>query len=405
MKQLLTFTLFLIMLGHTHRALSQTNTKLKTSAIDSIIANKMKTLGIVGLGAAIIIDKKLTWTKGYGYADEIQKKPFTPNTIMNIASISKTFTGVCLMRAVEMGQLALDEDINTYLPFKVINPNFPNEKITLRQLTTHSSSLADRSPFYADSTYFYGGSKPEDLGIFLKNYFVAGGKYYSAANFLTSEPGTFREYSNIAAGLAGYIVELKTGEKLDTYAQKYIFGPLNMTNSSWSLATTNLKQHTKLYSKTGNKVNVIPLYEGTTYPDGGVRTTVNDLAKFFIALLNEGAYQGTRILKTASVKEMLQFQFTALNKPTNVKLDKLNSGIFWATKMGATRIGHNGSDPGVRTFMLTDLNKEIGVILFSNTSLSEEEELKFFDIYDELYQYGQYLKRTAKPIDPSQQPK
>ncbi|KQC01315.1 hypothetical protein AQF98_10375 [Pedobacter sp. Hv1] len=361
----------------------------------------MKTLGIVGLGAAIIIDKKITWSKGYGYADEIQKKPFTANTIMNIASISKTFTGVCLMRAVEMGQVSLDEDINTYLPFKVINPNFPNEKITLRQLATHTSSLADRSPFYADSTYFYGDSKPEDLGKFLKDYFVVGGKYYSEANFLTSKPGTFRAYSNIAAGLAGYIVELRTGEKLAEYAKKYIFGPLKMINSSWSLATTNVKQHTKLYSKTGNNVKVIPLYEGTTYPDGGVRTSVNDLAKFFISLLNDGAYQDARILKAATVKEMLQFQFTALNKPENVRLDNLNSGIFWATKMGATRIGHNGSDPGVRTFMLTDLNKEIGVILFSNTSLSESEELKFFDIYDELYQYGQYLKRIAKPIYPS----
>lgn len=405
MKQLFTFTLFLVMLSHTHFALGQTNTKLKTNAIDSIIENKMKTLGIVGLGAAIIIDKKLTWSNGYGYADEIQKKPFTPNTIMNIASISKTFTGVCLMRAVEMGQVSLDEDINTYLPFKVINLNFPNEKITLRQLATHTSSLVDRSPFYADSTYFYGGSKPEDLGKFLKDYFVAGGKYYSEANFLASKPGTYRNYSNIAAGLAGYIVELRTGKKLGEYAKKYIFSPLKMDNTGWSLADINLNQHTQLYSKTGNSINPIPLYEGTTYPDGGIRTSVNDLAKFFISLLNDGVYQNTRILKAATVKEMLQFQFTALKKPENVRLDNLNSGIFWATKMGATRIGHNGSDPGVRTFMLTDLNKEIGVILFSNTSLSESEELKFFDIYDELYQYGQYLKKIAKPIYTPHQPK
>ena len=95
---------------------------------------------MVGVGAAIIVDKKLMWSRGYGYADLSRKKPFTPLTIMNIGSISKTFTGACMMHAVEEKQLSLDEDINSYLPFKVINPNFPNEKITLRNLATHTSA-------------------------------------------------------------------------------------------------------------------------------------------------------------------------------------------------------------------------------------------------------------------------
>jgi hypothetical protein len=89
---------------------------------------------------------------------------------------------------------------------------------------------------------------------------------------------------------------------------------------------------------------------------------------------------------------MLRFQHTETNKPENVNIEKLNQGIFWATKLGATRIGHNGSDPGVRTFMLSDLTKEIGVIIFFNTELNEENEGKFFDFYEELYKYGEYLK-------------
>jgi len=93
---------------------------------------------------------------------------------------------------------------------------------------------------------------------------------------------------------------------------------------------------------------------------------------------------------------MLRFQFTESDKPDNVKLDKLNSGIFWATKMGGKRIGHNGSDPGVRTFMLSDLNKEIAVIVFFNTSLSEAEEDVFFDIYEDLYKYGLELKNKEQ---------
>lgn len=89
---------------------------------------------------------------------------------------------------------------------------------------------------------------------------------------------------------------------------------------------------------------------------------------------------------------MLKFQFNDMSKPENATPLKLNSGLFWATKMGGTRIGHNGSDPGVRTFMLSDLKKEIAVILFANASLSEKEENTFFDIYHILYDYGITLK-------------
>jgi len=60
--------------------------------------------------------------------------------------------------------------------------------------------------------------------------------------------------------------------------------------------------------------------------------------------------------------------------------------------MGGTRIGHNGSDPGVRTFMLSDLNKEIAVIVFFNTSLDEADEGQFFNIYEDLYKYGLELR-------------
>jgi CubicO group peptidase (beta-lactamase class C family) len=155
----------------------------KKTSIDSFIENKIIETGIVGIGAAIIIDKKVVWTKGYGYADKKNKIPYTPSTIMNIASTSKTFTGICIMKAIEEGKVTLDEDINSYLPFKVINPNYPNEKITLRHLATHTSGLVDRYPFYTDSTYFYDGKKPEPLGKFLRNYFVPGGTHYSKDNF------------------------------------------------------------------------------------------------------------------------------------------------------------------------------------------------------------------------------
>jgi len=372
------------------------NIENNITSIDKFIENKMNETGMVGAAAAIIVNKEIVWSEGFGYADKEKKIPFTTNTIMNIASISKTITGACLMKAVEEKKVALEEDINTYLPFKVINPFFPNEKITLRNLATHTSGLADRYPFYTDSTYYYGGDSPEPLGDFLRNYFVPGGKHYSEDNFLKHKPGTYRDYSNIGAGLAGYIIELATGQKLNIYSKLHFFKPLKMNNTGWFLSEINLENHTKLYEKQGDSIKNIPLYGGTTYPDGGVRTSVSELSKFFISLLNDGKYKGKRILKKESVDEMLKFQYDTINKPENVNLGQVNSGIFWATKLGATRIGHNGSDPGVRTFMLSDLDKEIGVILFVNTSLSEKEENSYLDIYKALYKFGTALKTEMK---------
>ena len=89
---------------------------------DRSIERRMQEARIVGLGAAIIVNRKLVWTRGYGFADRERAVPFTKDTIMNIGSISKTITGAALMLAVQEGKLSLDEDINKYLPFKVANP-------------------------------------------------------------------------------------------------------------------------------------------------------------------------------------------------------------------------------------------------------------------------------------------
>lgn len=360
--------------------------------IDSFITHKMDESGIVGLGAAIFVNKELVWIKGFGYADRKSKIPFTPNTIMNIASISKTFTGVSIMQAVEDGLVSLDEDINTYLPFKVVNPYFPNEKITLRNLATHTSGLADDYDVY-DKSYHYGNETPEDLGAFLKNYYTPNGKHYSKKNFLNKKPGTYRDYSNLACGLAGYIIEIKTGKKLNEYTEQLIFNPLKMDNTGWFLSEIDLDNHSKQYVKQGDTIKNIPLFKLTDYPAGGVRTSVTELSRFFIALINEGKYMDVQILKKERIQEMLEFQFTATNKPGNINIEQpnKNSGIFWSTKRDVTLIGHGGTDDGVKTEMFCNPSKEIGVILFSNTS-----KASIVDIFDELWKYGEIIKKYQK---------
>jgi CubicO group peptidase (beta-lactamase class C family) len=363
--------------------------------LDRVVVEQMKAAGIVGLAAAIIVNEKVVWSQGYGFADRERAQPFTPDTIMNVGSIAKPFLGVALMRAVHEGKLSLDADINRYLPFRVVNPHQPKAKITLRQLATHTSSITDRREVYA-RTYHYGSDAPESLGHFLKHYFTVNGKNYSAANFLAAQPGTQRDYSNIGAALAGYIVERAFDEPLNEYTRKHIFKPLQMTRSGWLMSEVDLAQHTKLYVSHNGQTIPIPLYSGTTYPDGGVRTSVADLSKFFIALLNDGESNGARILDTASAVEMQRFQFTETQHPENFPAAEGNSGLFWRTKLNGELVGHGGNDPGIQTEMLSDRAREVGLILFMNTSLSGSEQQASGVIFDALWKHAVALKEATR---------
>jgi hypothetical protein len=92
---------------------------------------------------------------------------------------------------------------------------------------------------------------------------------------------------------------------------------------------------------------------------------------------------------------MTRLQFTAGNKPQNVSLNEVNSGLFWATKFDVTRIGHSGSDPGVKTEMLASLSKDIGVILFSNTSLAGEDMRQHFAIFLEIWKHAEAMRAPS----------
>ncbi len=81
---------------------------------------------INGFSVAIVNQDGTLYEKGFGYSDIKASKKYTNNTIQNIASISKTFIGIALLKAQELGKLNLDDPINKHLPFVVNNPYFPN---------------------------------------------------------------------------------------------------------------------------------------------------------------------------------------------------------------------------------------------------------------------------------------
>ena len=100
--------------------IAQSNEKFQTDSLTKELTELSNKNSIVGFSVAFVNRDSILYAKGFGYSDKEKKKLYTKNTVQPIASISKTLAGVALMKAQEMGKLNLDDDINKYLPFKIL---------------------------------------------------------------------------------------------------------------------------------------------------------------------------------------------------------------------------------------------------------------------------------------------
>ncbi|MDJ1496154.1 serine hydrolase domain-containing protein [Cytophagaceae bacterium DM2B3-1] len=249
-----------------------------------------------GLSVVIVNQDKIVYKKSLGWANRENKQPFTINTIENIGSVSKTFIAVALMKAIEKGYFTLETDINTILPFKVENPSFPNQPILIKHLVTHTSGIIDNDSIYHRSYLFrhtatidptlqtfmhqygyVGGIQDTTLQGFLQNYLTPKGTLYTQKNFYPSSPGTRSSYSNIGSALLAYLIEVKAGMSFADFTQTNILKPLRMHHSSWFLEKPIQNQHATPYFTTEI---AIPFYSLITYPDGGLRTSAQDLSNY-----------------------------------------------------------------------------------------------------------------------------
>lgn len=330
---------------------------------DQQVQEHMQQGHMPGLAIAIVDENGLRWGKGYGYADVANQTPMTVDTVMPIASISKTFIGTSMVFAIEEGVLDLDRDINDYLPFKVDNPHFSGEVITSRNLATHTSGINDEEDFYdGPVSYYQGGDNPIVLGDFLRDYFTPGAAYYSAeGNYNKNLPGEKFTYSNIGAGLMAHVLENVTHTPFNIYTKQKIFDPLGMTSTGWFYSEIDKVRHAELYKYEEGEFVAHAPYGLATWPDGGVRTTVRDLSRYLAAVMNGGQFEGKAFLSGDQVKSMLEVQ------PFGGHGDR-KYGLFWTSRVFTDYllIGHTGGDPGVSTIMYFDPARHIGIIAFTN---------------------------------------
>lgn len=403
MKNSTTFFFLLLIIScatSKHQSVAKINSSKKDSlnlALDSIYQQK----SFVGFGVALVDENGVLYEDGFGFADISTEKKYTAHTLQNIASVSKLFVGIAVVKAQELGKLNLDDDINKYLPFQVINPNFPDEKITIRHLVTHTSSIGDNE-FYLSKNYFVKPGQRLDglktvideeqilntegtktsMESFLKDMLTADGKWYNERSFLKKKPGEVYEYSNMATTLAAFIVERATGKSFDEFTKEHILNPLKMNDSGWNFEQIDYQNFSTLYE---NPASQVAHYEMITYPDGGFMTSVHDLGKFLSELMK--GYNGNgKILSKKGYEiyfapQLNEKHFTDRNKK-NPYSESYNVGVFVGYSYKGY-IGHTGGDPGVTTMLFFNPEKNIGRILLVNTNITDKAGMNaFYGIMD-----------------------
>jgi CubicO group peptidase (beta-lactamase class C family) len=340
--------------------------------------------------AYVTFDRAALRTSGAGgLADRAANRTLTIDDPVRVASVSKIVTALTVLRLVEAGRLDLDEDISARLGWKVRNPAFPDAPITLRMLLSHTSSIKDDNENYV--VRFGQALRPrtEQPGSFDADHL----------------PGTYFRYANLNFPLIGSIVERTTGRRFDRVAHEQVLRPLGLDACfNWTTCSDRaIARAVVLYEEDGSPLLddlkgrrpdcPVFLAEGASCtldryelgsngalfsPQGGLRSSMRDLAVIGQLLLNQGRHRGEAFLQPATMRAMIgpQWRFNGRNGETDdgfycaygLSLQTLpvqGAGCRDDLFGGRTMIGHAGAAYRVRSGLWVDPVKGTGIAFFS----------------------------------------
>jgi serine-type D-Ala-D-Ala carboxypeptidase/endopeptidase len=292
-----------------------------------------------------IVDEHGSRVVSCGKMDNGTDEEVNGDTLFDIASITKPFTGLLLQDMIERGEMKLDDPVSKYLSSSVRMPTRNGKEITLLHLVTHTSGL----PHIADNLNPKRVDNPfADYTVEELNAFLSGYK-------LTRDPGTTFEYSSLGAGLLGHVIALKAGTNYESLVVDRICRPLGMDSTRITLTPELKSRFATGHNQLGEAV--LSWDRETQLGGSALRSTANDMLKFLSANLG---------LTPSSLTPLME-------KTHVVHLDQtlgLDFGLAWIIARWPQEreiIWHAGGAPGYVTFAGFDKARRRGVVILSSS--------------------------------------
>jgi CubicO group peptidase (beta-lactamase class C family) len=344
--------------------------KEKIEEFEKYLSKKMKDDDIPGISVAITNKDEVIYAKGFGYRDKEEELKMNPDTILGIASVTKSFVSLSIAQLIEKGKLDYSDSLTEFFPeFKLPGEYDPSD-IKIKHLLNHTAGFPPMESLGYSIVNNTEADPDEDRSRFTKDYeintledfveFLGGIAEYE----MLGKPGEYLSYSNDSYGLLGGIIEKVTGVSFSEYVEENIFKPLSMNRSLFD--ANKLKDFdnvTTLYYKKDGETRTSKIWQEAPPFDavGWIKSSANDLAKYGMMYANEGKYENKKIISKKALQNMIdaEVDYKTYGKYAyGLSVQKNYNGV--------TLISHSGSFKGVSSYFGFIPEDYLSVVILCN---------------------------------------
>ncbi|RFU21655.1 serine hydrolase [Geodermatophilus marinus] len=352
--------------------LTQQQVDSAVAALDGLVADAMERTGVPGVAVAVVHRDRVVHAEGHGVREVGEPGAVDPDTVFQLASVSKPLASTVVAGVVGRGALGWDDPVRQHDPSFALGDPYVTEHATVADLLSHRSGL-----------HTGAGDLLEDLG-FDREYILAHLDQQPLDPFRSSY-----NYSNFGYTAGAEAAAVATGTAWEDLAGQVLFEPLGMTATSY--------RHEDYEAAANKAVLHVPTGDGTwearytrdadaEAPAGGASSSVRDLAQWVRLQLAGGVHDGTQVIDADALAET-HVPHSVSGPPATPEARTGFYGLGWNVSYddrGRLQIGHSGAfNLGAATTVLMLPGEDLGIVVLTNghpEGIPEAIAAGFFDV-------------------------
>jgi CubicO group peptidase (beta-lactamase class C family) len=309
--------------------------------VERALRSEMEAKKIRGAAVAVVRGDSVVFATGVGEADPQNLVPVRAETFFRVGSTTKVFVATAALVLAHDGRLDLDRPVSDYVAG--LAPRVG--RLTMNQLLTHTAGLFDDAPMEG----------PADDGALGREV-----RSWTDENVFLP-PGRFLSYSNPGYWLAGHVIESVAKEPFADAMQRLVLRPLGMAHSTFRPGAAARLPLAAPFDGRRREIVPAPNHAGTL-PSGSLYSSVREMARLPIALINGGRLDGRQVLPEAVVAALLTPRVDVPERPGS----SYGYGLLFETRRGAKHVFHTGGRAGYGSILRMVPGEKFAVIVLAN---------------------------------------